>query len=292
MSRFRAIAAACAVAIVLVLVLVLPGGGGNDTTLVSGSALANAANATERVQGASFSIDGTVDAEGLSQPLRIRMRGVQNTRQKAAEFVGTYIDFPKQVPGRDSNGNVPIEGVMVLPHMYMKSPLFSAALPSGKSWIDIDLAKTGRRLGIGDPTQFGSADPNQSVRALRALSSRVERVGEEQVRGVATTHYRATVELRRLPSVTPPARRAAARQSVSRLIQLIGTDSYPMEVWVDRRHLVRRMRIEMTMKVQGKSVNQDMTIELFDFGPKHRIKPPPADQTFDASKLAGAGAGP
>jgi hypothetical protein len=46
------------------------------------------------------------------------------------------------------------------------------------------------------------------------------------------------------------------------------------------------------MKVQGRSMTQDMTFELFAFGPKHRIKPPPADQTFDASQISAAGAGP
>ena len=282
MTRLRLIAAGCAVALVVVLVLAIAGGGGKDTTLVSASALADAADATGRVPGASFSVDGTIRAGVLSKPVRIRMRGVQNTRQKAAEFTGAYEDFPKQVPGQDSNGNIPLEGLAILPDIYMKSPVFSSALPAGKAWLHIDLAKTGKQLGIGDPTQFGSSDPNQSVQALRAVSSRVERVGTETVRGVPTTHYRAEVELRKLPAVTPPARRAEARQSVARLIKLIGTDSYPVEAWVDRHRLVRRMRLEMTMKVQGRSITQDMTFEFFDFGPKHRIEPPPADQTFEA----------
>jgi hypothetical protein len=289
-TRFRLIAAGCAVAVVVVLVLVLSGGGGKDTTLVSGSALADAADATGRVPGASVSFEGKVTVEGAPAPLLIRMHGIQNTRQRAAYLVGAYENFPKKVPGQRSDGSIPFEGVTVLPDIYMKSPLFSSALPPGKSWLHIDLAKTGKQLGIGDPTQFGSSDPSQSVQALRAVSSRVERVGTESVRGVPTTHYRARVELRRLPAVTAPAKRAGARQSVARLIKLIGTDSYPAEAWVDRHRLVRRMRLTMAMKIQGHSMTQDMTFELFDFGPKRRIKLPPADQAFDApSPPAAAG---
>jgi hypothetical protein len=287
-TRFRVIAAVCAVAVVAVLVLVLSGGSGNDATLVSSSALADAASATERVAGTSTSVEGTVDTEGLPEPMHIRLHGIQNIRQRAADLVGTYENLPKQVPGQDANGRIPVETITILPDLYMKSPLFDTGVPRGK-WLHIDLAKVGKQIGIGDPTQFGSGDPSQALQTLRALSSRVEQVGTEDVRGVTNTHYRATVELRRLPEVTPPARRAAARQSADRLIQLIGADSYPMEVWVDRRHLVRRMRLQMTMKVQGRSLKQDMTIELFDFGPKRKVKPPPAGQTFEAPAASAPG---
>jgi hypothetical protein len=285
---FRLIAGICALAVVGVLVLVITGGGGNDASLVSGSAIADAARATERVPGASVSVTGKIDVGGLPKPLSIRLRGIQDTRHRSAYLVGSYANFPKQVPGQSANGTIPVETITILPHVYLKSALFGAALPSGKSWVHIDVAKTGRRLGIGDPTQFGSGDPSQGVEALRAISSRVERLGAEGVRGVSTTHYRAKVELRRLPSVAPPAQRAAARKSVDRLIQLIGSDSYPIEVWVDRRHLVRRMRFVMKMKVQGRAVTQDMSIELYGFGQKQKIKPPPAGATVDASSLPGA----
>jgi hypothetical protein len=47
----------------------------------------------------------------------------------------------------------------------------------------------------------------------------------------------------------------------------------------------------MTTKVppQNQTVRMDITTEMYDFGPKPRAKRPPAGDTFDASKLAGAG---
>jgi hypothetical protein len=283
-NRFRVIVAACAIAVIAVLALLLSSGG-HDATLVPGSALADAASATERVAGASTTVDGTVSAAALPEPLHIRLHGTQNTRQRAAHLAGVYENYPQK-------GTVPVDSITILPDIYLKSPIFAGtAIPSGK-WLHIDLQKTGKQLGIGDPTQFGSGDPSQVVQTLRAVSSRVEQVGTEEVRGVRTTHYRGTVELRRLPQVVPPARRAAAKQSADRLIQLIGSDSYPLEVWVDRKRLVRRIRLKMTMKVQGRSLTQDMTIELFDFGPKRRIKPPPAGDTVEAPSASASTAGP
>jgi hypothetical protein len=286
---FRLIVGVCALAAAAVLVLAVAGGGGNDATLVSSSALADAATATERVPGATAAIEGKVDVEGLPKPLLIHLRGIQDERHKSAYLVGSYENFPKQAPGQSSNGTIPVEVISILPHVYMRSPLFGAALPSGKRWLHIDVAKAARKLGIGDPTQFGSSgDPSQGLQALRAVSSRVERLSPEGVRGVTTTHYHATVELRRLPAVVPPDRRAAAKKTTDRLIQLIGAESYPVDVWIDSRRLVRRMRFVMKMTVQGRSLTQEMTLELYGFGAKQKIKPPPADETVDAASLPGA----
>jgi hypothetical protein len=289
-SRLRVIVGACAAVVVAVVVLVLSAGGGGGGELVSGSALAEAATATQRVAGASVSVYATVKTGFLSPTIRLRMHGIQNTRQRAADLVGAYENFPKKVPGQRPDGSVPFESITILPDTYVKSPLFGATtvVPAGK-WLHIDFAKTGRELGIGDPTQFGSGDPSQVLQALRALSSRVERLGSDDVRGVPTTHYRGTVELRRLPDRVPPARRAAARRSAERLIQLTGTESYPLDVWVDGHHLVRRVHLKMTMHVQGRSITQEMTVELFDFGRKQKIKRPPAGDTVEAPPASAAG---
>jgi hypothetical protein len=221
----------------------------------------------------------------------MHMSGVADMRGRTGRLAGSYSNFPKKVPGQSADGSVPFEIIEATPDFYMKSPLFAAALPSGKSWVHIDIAKAGRDVGLGDPTQFQASDPAQVVQNLRATSSKVERVGTEDVRGVPTVHYRARVELRRLPAVVPPARRAAAERYTDRLIQLTGTDSYPIDVWIDRRHLMRRAKLAMHMNIQGTSTTFEMTSDMYDFGPKPKAMPPPKGDTVDASKLAGAGAG-
>jgi hypothetical protein len=277
------------VVLVVVAVLALALSGGRDTELVSSSAIAQAARTTQKVPGETVSVSAVIDVDGLDEPLEMHLEGVQDARGHSGRMAGDYENFPKQVPGQDSDGNVPIEIVSLVPDVYMRSPLFKAALPDGKSWLHIDLAQTGKELGIGDPTQFGTSDPSETLSDLEATSDRVERVGKEDVRGVPTTHYSATIELRKLPAVVPPAKRASARQKADRLIELIGTDSYPVDVWVDRHHLVRRIQVAMKMKIPEQSQNMhiDITTEMYDFGPKPKAERPSASETAEAAKLAG-----
>jgi hypothetical protein len=267
---------------VIAVVALAVSGGGADTQLVSGSAIAQAARTTEKAAGASVSLDATINVDGLAEPVQMHLEGVQNTRGRSARMAGEYENFPEDVPGAE-DGRVPVEVVTILPDIWMKSPLFDAALPDGKSWLHIDIKKTSKKLGLSDPTQLGQ-DPSATVSNLRAVSDRVERVGDEKVRGVPTTHYRATVELKKLPALAPPSERASAEQKTARLIELLGSDSYPAEVWVDRHRLVRRTRLVMEMKVppQNQRMTMDMTFEMYDFGPKPKPKRPPAGESFDA----------
>jgi hypothetical protein len=122
------------------------------------------------------------------------------------------------------------------------------------------------------------------LRYLRATSGQVTRVGQEEVRGVKTTHYKATIDLRKMPKL--------GRGSAERLIAAGSPATMPIEVWVDGRKLVRRMRMQIAMKLPatagpaaGQEMDLDETIELYNFGPKPRIEPPPADQVYDATEL-------
>lgn len=276
-----AAAVACAVA-----VLALTLSGGEDTKLVSSSAIAKAAGTTEKVKGFTVDMRMSIGVEGLDEPLHVNLAGVQDKRGQSARLVGAYEDFPKEVPGQDEDGRVPIEMVVIYPVIYMKSPLFEAQLPEGKEWLSYDQAKISEKLGIGDPTQLQQSDPSEFVRYLRAASDRVEPVGKEDVRGVETTHYRATVDLRKVPDTLPAGQRESARKAIEKLIDLGAGSEFPTEVWIDGDSLLRRMRFQMEMTQQGKTIDLDMTMEMYDFGPKQKAKAPPAGEVHDITDEA------
>jgi hypothetical protein len=71
------------------------------------------------------------------------------------------------------------------------------------------------------------------------------------------------------------------------MIQLLGSDSYPMDVWIDRGHLVRRTRLVMKMHERGQAITMDMTADMYDFGPKPKAQRPPVGDTYDAKNLPG-----
>jgi hypothetical protein len=288
LNRFTVGITVGAICVIAILAFVLTGKGG-DANLVSGSAIAEAADATSKVQGANLAMHISAQVDGVSDPIVADLNGVSSQAGQSAHLSGAYKHFPKKVPGQLPDGSVPVASVVIMPHVYMKSPLFASELPPGKEWIGYDAVKAGQQLGIGDPTRFNQGNPMQVLSTLRAASPRVERVGAEDVRSVPTTHYRAKVELRRLPGTLAPAQRQSAQKSIARLIDLMGSDSYPVDVWIDRHHMVRRVRLVMQMKVAqtGRSMKMDMTTEMFGFGRKSQPKAPPADSVYDVTKLAG-----
>ncbi len=88
---------------------------------------------------------------------------------------------------------------------------------------------------------------------LRSVADEVTEVGAETVRGVDTTHYRATVRLAELGA--SPTR-----------------DRYPVEVWVDENGRTRRYR------AQTLGTEEILVWEFFDFGVEVDLSPPPPDK--------------
>jgi hypothetical protein len=284
--------------LVLVLALVVAGCGDSQddrpgspsTTFVPRSTLVRAAAATERAPGAAVSTEAKLTVLGLRKPIGVHLQGVEDLRRRSGRVAGVYTDFPAQAPGADPDGTTPMEVVSVPPDLYVKSPLVGRALPRGKSWLHLDAAQVGKQLGLESPGQFGRTDPAETFRNLRATTGRVAEVGRERVGGVETTHYRATVELRKLAEFARPSEKATVRAHATRMVHFLGTGSYPIDVWIDSRHLVRRTRLVMKLHEGLKLVTLDMTADMYDFGPKPRPRRPPAAETYDAAKLPGGSA--
>ncbi len=125
------------------------------------------------------------------------------------------------------------------------------------------------------------------MQMLKAVSGEVEKVGDEDVRGVSTTHYRATIDFDKYPLAVPAANRAAVRKSIDSLIKLTGTRTVPVDVWVDGDAVVRRFAQTTRMNVPGAGrMQMKQTIELYDFGTKVDVQAPPAREVQDLSELA------
>jgi hypothetical protein len=173
--------------------------------------------------------------------------------------------------------------------MYMKFPeAITEQLPGGKSWVRIDLREAGKEFGIDleELMQVQQSDPSQSLQYLRGASDDFEEVGEEEVRGVETTHYRGTIDLHKAVEQLPEN----ARESFERAIDLIGTDELPLDVWIDGDGMARRMKYEQPLpSAGGEEGAMELTMEFFDFGVDVDVEPPPSDEVIDIKELIGAG---
>jgi hypothetical protein len=76
--------------------------------------------------------------------------------------------------------------------------------------------------------------------------------------------------------------------AVERLIDQTGSSTYPMELWIDDKDLVRRVLIAYDFQVPGQGQDADfsMRMEFFDYGTAIDVAPPPDSEVMDLADLA------
>jgi hypothetical protein len=236
--------------------------------------VANAADTTAAAGTAEFGIAGSVTAAGQNIP--INGNGALDMRNGRMRM---SMSFP--IPGM---GQSDIEELFDGSTFYMHFPsALAQRLPGAKPWMKVDLAALGKaqRGDIEQMMQANQSNPADILKALKAVGDS-QVVGQENIGGAATTHYRATIDFDKV------AERVGDKQSADAIKQLFRSSgdaaSLPIDVWIDRAGRVRREHVSFS----ATEVGMDMTIEFTSFGGPVDVSPPPADQVMDASALVGA----
>jgi hypothetical protein len=237
-----------------------------------------------------------MDMKANGQTVHMTGDGIMDNRTREGRFTLDMSDLSKLSGGQLGPGSGKAEEIVEGTTFWMRWAPLTKELAPGKEWLKMDMQELGRKQGFDFDALSGvQGDPTSQLDQLRAVRGDVEVVGNETVRGVPCTHYRATVDLRRYPDVAAPQDRERVRKSVDRLIELTGESEIPTEIWVghDTRR-IHRTRFRSKVKVpQGGKLEMDMTMDLYDFGvPVTGIEPPPANQVADAAELPGVGAAP
>lgn len=191
-------------------------------------------NASITVQGRTVAMKGNGDFDNATKT---------GTMTVDANVAGLSMEIDQVLKGTD---------------VYMRSPLFSAALPKGKTWVKIDLQKFGERRGI-DVGALVAQSPAAMFSQLRAAGA-VTKVGEDD----DTTRYRG-----RIYPAEPPS---AVRRE--------GIRYRPFDVWVGKDDgFIHRLRVDYT--AAGQKVA--MTMRFSDFGKRVDVTVPPAFETMAAN---------
>lgn len=161
------------------------------------------------------------------------------------------------------------EVVLIGDTAYVKVKALEASL-KGKQWFKV----TGQAGG----DVLANSDPAAALSSLRGQTGDVSTVGKEAVRGEATTHYRANVDL--VVAAEAQGASAAAVEKLKALPQRV----VPLDVWVDGDGRARRLRMGV-----GGNAGDTITVELYDFGTAVDVEPPPADQVSDQTLPTPAG---
>ncbi len=173
--------------------------------------------------------------------------------------------------------------------MYMKVPFLEMLGVDG--WVSMtpeDMGTSAEAMGLG----AGAYDFTQTLESLRGVTGEPDALGEEEVRGVETTHYRATMNLAQALEDAPAAQREQLETAFEQLgggEELADVD-VPVDVWIDGDDLPRRLRLDMGSMFAAAGVgsgDMTMTMEMFDYGEPVEIDVPAAAEVTPFSEALG-----
>jgi len=236
----------------------------------------------------------TSHAKSARMAMTMRMTVPPNGESVVAHASGV-VGFQSRDGNLTMNMTIPGAGVirmrevMVWPVIYMHSPLFAAGL-HGKQWMKLDMAKIERSHGVdlNALTSTNSSDPTQMLQTLENESDSLQNLGAATVRGVQTVHYHAVIDLGKAARNAPAAVRAVVQRSDARLVAMLGTHRMPIDVWIGRDHLVRRLAYHMALPIAstGETMAMDVRLDMFDFGVPVHVTAPPAGQVAELPAAA------
>lgn len=169
---------------------------------------------------------------------------------------------------------------------YMRSPMFS--MMGAEGWLSVtpeDLGTSDEALGLG----AGAYDFTKTLDSLRGVVGEPDVIGQEEVRGVETTHYRASIDLAQALKDAPADQRdelEAAFEQLGGGKELSEVDM-PVDVWIDGDDLPRRMRIDMGSPFAAARLGEGsmtMTMDFFDYGEPVDIEVPSPDEVTPMSE--------
>lgn len=223
----------------------------------------------------SFTMDMAMSGEGFS--MEMDAEGAMDMENRLGQIT-------MQMPGFFGFGgaDTSIEMRLIDDVMYMKIPDVggTAGLPQGKTWMRVDLNDVGGGLAAGDP--FSSSDPTAYADFLRGVSGDVETVGQEDIRGHATTHYRAEVDLGKALEQLPKEQQDLAGEQLEAFKDQFGVGSMPIDVWIDNDGLIWRESFVMEL---GESGRMTMSFDVLEYGVPVEVEEPPAGEVIDAPGL-------
>lgn len=274
----------------LLALLLLPTAcGSSDAEVLDLDPVASAATLTSDAGSARTAFAMTMKAQGRTMKLG---------GQGAFDFDdarGTItMEASSLLPTGSGDGRFELRMLGSMLYLRLPAGLGGLGLPGSKPWIGIDIEKTLDAVGLAgiDPTSL-QQDPTQTLRLLRASSTSVQQAGTARIRGVATTRYTAKLDLRKSIEATgdelglSEKERAQLRRAAEQMSTQAGLKTIPVEVFVDREGLLRRMRMTMKSTLASAPFALTQTTDFYDFGVEVDVEAPPESQVTDLSQFAG-----
>jgi hypothetical protein len=276
---------AWAAAALCVAVVTVTGCGSGE--VISLDTPAKAAAKTEAVGTARVSFKGEVTFNhDHAQRFTFKGHGIADWRTDSAKMTAVYRypdliqEFIKERFGSPPNAELILDGRDGIV-LYMRFPFLEKQMPRGKTWLKADIVEIGKAYGLDLDRlkETKQSDPGTMLAYLRSAQE-VEKLGTDLVRRELTTHYHTDVKAETIVRDAPRDQQKAMRN----YLRLMGIKTYPVDVWVDRDGVVRKLAIELEYKLpDGEYVKMSLSEEYYDFGVEANIEAPPARSVIDVT---------
>jgi len=285
-------------ALVAVTALAGAGCGGSSVVIPELTSFTSVAQKSAAADSARFALALSVTVPGAAEPVSFSATGAFDTPAQRSQVTVDLSSFAKlltsmgsSLPGTTTGdpggpGDWKLDAIQDGRTAYIHFPLLAKQLPAGKSWIKGDAKEFSSAQQLGQFGSLAGTDPRDAFAVLKAVSGSIEAVGSDTIRGVETSHYRATIDTAKLEQLVP----AAQQQTLGGLDQSAkqaGLTEIPLDIWIGADQLVRKLSvgIDTTEPGTGQAVKASLVVELYDYGQPLDLQLPPADQVVDASSL-------
>jgi hypothetical protein len=266
--------------------------------------LSQSASTSADATSGRFSFDVSMTFPGADEPFALSGEGAFDKPSKRASFAVDMSSFArllgglfaglaspgaKGMPDFDDPTGWQIEVVQDGEIGYVRFPAFDEQLPEGKSWIRAEKGEKAGGFELEEFEQFAQTDPRDLLESLKAVTSEVELVGTESLRGTEVTHYRAVIVPEELAAKAPKDQREQTESLVDEITSQSGVGEIPVDVWIDGTGLVRKLSMTASATDPGTSQSSDVSIsfEIWDYDEPVAIELPPASEVVDASAVRG-----
>ena len=252
----------------LALVLTACGGGddngnasGGTTTLTAQEAMAKVGQQLDDMKSWSFTVDMKSSGDTA-----LNMKGTGQYQREPALAMQLKLDT-LEAAGQSLSG---AEVLLVDNTVYLHLGELSSAL-GGKHWIKVG----GNAMGMGQLLdQLASIDPSTQMRAFVSSGNATE-AGTDEIDGVKTTKYSATLKPEQLPNLSSLDK--SQREALKKTYDELGIKEVNYTVWVDSQYQPRKI-VVLTPSSSG---DVTVTMNIADINKRVDLSAPSADQVAD-----------
>ncbi|WP_407560539.1 DUF1396 domain-containing protein [Streptomyces sp. 184] len=246
------------------------GNAGQPVDVSPAAAVRKATEKAEKLTSLEYRMAGEVPGEGT-------MEGTG-----AISMDPPAMQMKMAVDGATADESGEVEIRLVDDAMYMNAGEEAAAEMDGKTWLKIGMSDDEAGGGENPLLELEGAEDNPADEAqMMNAAEDLEKVGEEKVEGVQTTHYSGTVsvaDLRAELKNEDAETRKKRQKSIDEMAEL-GVDEFTMDMWIDAKDHTKQFR----MQAETKEGPLDTTMTFLSYNEPVTVKAPPASETADMS---------